>query len=74
MGVLGSKVLTGGILAVIGLITIKVLTALFGIVMGFFSFVLSILPILLIGWLVLKVLKHFGKDKKSAYNEGSAGI
>jgi len=66
MGVPGSKVLTGGILALIGLITIRVLTALFGVVMGFFSFVLSLLPILVIGWLVLKVLKHLGKDKKSA--------
>jgi hypothetical protein len=74
MGVLSSKVLTGGILAVIGLITIKVLTALFGVVMGFFSFLLSILPILLIGWLILKVLKHFGKDKKPAYSEGPQGI
>ena len=74
MGVLSSKALTGGILALIGLITIKVLTALFGAVMGFFSFLLSILPILLIGWLLLKVFKHFGKDKKAAYSEGSQGL
>lgn len=67
MGVFGSKVLTGGILTVIGLITVKVLTALFGALMGFISFLLSLLPIVLIGWLVLKVLKHLGKDKKPAY-------
>jgi hypothetical protein len=27
----------------------------------------SLLPVLLVGWLVLKVLKHFAKDKKPTY-------
>jgi len=67
MSVFGSKLLTGSVLAVIGLITVKVLTALFGAVMGFVSFLFSLLPILLVGWLVLKVIKHLTKDKKPAY-------
>jgi hypothetical protein len=70
MGVFGSKFLTGSILAVIGLITVRIVMALFGAIAGFFSFLLfTVLPIVLIGWLVLKVLKHFGKDKKQAAYE-----
>jgi hypothetical protein len=67
MSVFGSKLLTGSVLAVIGLITVKVLTALFGAVMGFVSFLVSLVPILLVAWLVLKVIKHLTKDKKPAY-------
>jgi hypothetical protein len=67
MSIFGSKVLTGSVLAVIGLITVKVVMALIGAVTGLFSFLVSLLPILLVGWLVLKVLKHFTKDKKPAY-------
>jgi hypothetical protein len=68
MGGFGSRLLTGSVLAVIGLITVKVLMALFGAVMGFVSFLLfTVLPILLIGWLVLKVIKQLKRDKKPAY-------
>lgn len=67
MSIFGSKLLTGSVLAVIGLITVKLLTALIGAVMGFVSFLFSLLPILLVGWLLLKVIKHLGKDKKPAY-------
>jgi uncharacterized membrane protein YuzA (DUF378 family) len=64
----GSKLLTGSVLAVIGLITVRVLTALFGAVMAFLSFVLfTVLPIVLIGWLILKVFKSLSKDKKPSY-------
>ncbi len=68
MTVFGSRLLTGSVLAVIGLITVKILTALFGAIMGFLSFLFfTVLPIVLIAWLVVKVLKHFGNDKKPAY-------
>lgn len=67
MSIFGSKLLTGSVLAVIGLITVKIVMALVGAVTGLFSLLLSLLPILLVGWLVLKVLKHFTKDKKPAY-------
>jgi uncharacterized membrane protein YuzA (DUF378 family) len=68
MGIFGSKLLTGSVLAVIGLITVRVLTALFGAVMAFLSFVLfTVLPIVLIGWLIMKVFKSLSKDKKPSY-------
>jgi hypothetical protein len=70
MGIFSSKVLTGSILAAIGLIVVKMLMALFGAVAGFFSFLFfTVLPIVLIGWLVLKVIKHLSKDKKAAAYE-----
>lgn len=68
MSVLGSRLLTGSVLAVIGLITVKVLMALFSAVMSFGSFLLfTVLPIALIGWLVLKVFKSVKKNKKPEY-------
>ena len=68
MSVFGSRLLTGSVLAVIGLITGKVLMALFSAVMSFGSFLLfTVLPIALIGWLVLKVFKGVRKNKKPEY-------
>jgi len=67
MSVFGSKLLTGSVLAVIGLITVKLIMAIVGAVSGFVSLLFSLLPILLIGWLVMKVIKHLGRDKKTAY-------
>ena len=67
MSIFGSKLLTGSVLAVIGLITVKLVMAIVGAVSGFVSLLFSLLPILLIGWLVLKVLKRLGRDKKTAY-------
>jgi len=68
MGGFGSRLLTGSVLAVIGLITVKVLMAVFAALAGFLSFVFfTVLPIVLIGWLILKVVKHLTRDKKPAY-------
>ena len=61
--------LTGSVLAVIGLITVKIIMGLFGAVMSFGSFLLfTILPVLLIGWLVLKVLKGVSKNKTPEFD------
>lgn len=70
MSIFGSRMLTGGILAVIGLITVKVLTTVFGAVMAFLSFVLfTVLPIVLVAWLVMKLLKAVSRErKKPAYD------
>lgn len=68
MGIFSSKLLTGSVLAVIGLITVKVIMAIVGALSGFVSLLFSLLPILLIGWLILKVIKHLGRDKKPAYD------
>jgi hypothetical protein len=68
MTVLGSRVLTGSILAAIGLITVRVLMALFGAIMGFMSFVLfTVLPLVLVAFLAYKLLKYLTREKKPAY-------
>jgi hypothetical protein len=68
MGGFSSRLLTGSVLAVIGLITVKVLMAVFAALASFLSFVFfTVLPIVLIGWLILKVVKHLTRDKKPAY-------
>ncbi len=64
MTIFGSRMLTGGILAIIGLITVKVLTAVFGAVWGFLSFMLfTVLPIALIAWLAWKLLKSLTRER-----------
>jgi hypothetical protein len=60
----GGKVMTGSVLAVIGLITLKVLAALvsgFLALMGFLLF--TVLPIAVVGWLIIKGIKHLKSDK-----------
>jgi uncharacterized membrane protein YuzA (DUF378 family) len=68
MTIFGSRMLTGGILAIIGLITVRVLTALFGAAWAFLSFVLfTVIPIALIGYLLYKVIKALTREKKPPY-------
>ena len=68
MTIFGSRMLTGGILAIIGLITVRVLTALFGAAWAFLSFVLfTVIPIALIGYLLYKVIKALTREKKPTY-------
>jgi hypothetical protein len=67
MGVFGSRVLTGGILAAIGLLTVKFLMAIFGIAMSLFSFLLfTVLPLALVAWLVYKVFKYLTRERPAA--------
>ncbi|MEX0893839.1 MAG: hypothetical protein WEB88_16850 [Gemmatimonadota bacterium] len=55
----GSRILTGGVLAVIGLITVKVVLALFGVVATFVSFMLfTVLPIALVVGLVVWLVRY----------------
>lgn len=64
MSSFGGRVLTGSVLAVIGLITVKVLLAVVAGVAALFSFLIfTVLPILLIGWLLLKAIGHLKKDR-----------
>lgn len=55
--------MTGGILAVIGLITIKVVVA---VVSGFFALLafllFTVLPILLVGWIIVKLYRAFTRN------------
>jgi hypothetical protein len=63
MGVFGSRVLTGGVLAAIGLMTVKFLLAIFGIAMSVVSFLLfTVLPLALLAWLVYKVFKYLTRE------------
>lgn len=61
MSIMSSKLLTGGILAVIGLITLKVIMFLVGGTIAIFAFLLKLLPILLIVWLGWKLIKYLGR-------------
>lgn len=64
MSSFGGKVMTGSVLAVIGLVTIKILAALVSGFMGLMGFLLfTVLPIALIGWLLIKGFKHLTADK-----------
>jgi hypothetical protein len=59
MSSFGGKVLTGSVLAVIGLITVKIVLALVSGFMALMSFLLfTVLPILLIGWLVVRLIRY----------------
>lgn len=64
MSSFGGKVVTGSVLAVIGLITLKVLGALFFGFMALIGFLLfKVLPIVLVIWLGMKVIKYLRSDK-----------
>lgn len=66
MTIFGSRMLTGSILAVIGLITVKIVTALFGAIWAFLAFMLfTVLPIALFAWLAFKLLKALTREKKT---------
>lgn len=69
MSSFGGRVLTGGVLAAIGLIAIKVVVALVSGVMALIGFLLfTVLPIALIGWLILKAIKYLkSSGDKPAY-------
>jgi uncharacterized membrane protein YjgN (DUF898 family) len=69
MSSFGGRVLTGGILAAIGLVTVKVVLALVSGVMALIGFLLfTVLPIVLIGWLIIKALKYLrNSGDKPAY-------
>lgn len=55
----GSRLLTGGVLAVIGLITVKVVMALFGVLATFVSFMLfTVLPLALVVGLVVWLVRY----------------
>jgi hypothetical protein len=64
MSSFGGKVLTGSVLAVIGLYTVKLVIWLVTGVISLFSFLLfTVLPIALGIWLIVKLFKYFTADK-----------
>ncbi|CAN5643270.1 hypothetical protein BH23GEM9_BH23GEM9_06980 [soil metagenome] len=68
MSSFGARVMTGGVLAVIGLVTIKVLVAVvsgFMALLGFLFF--TVLPIAVVGWFVLKIVRSMKSSDKPAF-------
>jgi hypothetical protein len=67
MSSFGGKVLTGSVLAVIGLITVKVVVAVVAGLMALVSFLLfTVLPIALVGWIVLRLFNGRGRRDDAA--------
>jgi hypothetical protein len=63
MSSFGARLMTGGVLAVIGLITIKVVVAVLAGFFALLAFVLfTVLPILVVGWLLVKAWKYFTRN------------
>jgi hypothetical protein len=61
---MAAKLLTGGILAVIGLFTVKLVLAVVKGVFAFTAFLLfTVLPIVVIGWFVLRIVRGPKEDK-----------
>jgi hypothetical protein len=70
MSAFGAKVMTGSILAVIGLITVKVFVAIAAGFLGLLAFLFfKVLPIVLLVWLGLKAFRYLTSDRseKPAY-------
>lgn len=60
---MGAKLLTGGILAVIGLFTVKLVLAMLKGVAALLGFLLfTVLPLVVIGWILLRIFRG-PKDK-----------
>jgi hypothetical protein len=63
---MGAKLLTGTVLAVIGLFTIKlVMTVLAGVAAIVAFLLFTVLPLVIIGWIVLKLFRR--SDERPAY-------
>jgi hypothetical protein len=67
----GAKVMTGSVLAVIGLITVKVVLAVVSGFMALLGFLLfTVLPIVVVGWILLRIVKSLGRsDEKPAFDQ-----
>jgi hypothetical protein len=64
-GIMSSKLVAGGVLAVVGLIAIKIVTMLFALTIGFFALMFKLLPIVLIAWIVWRLVKYVGRPSTS---------
>lgn len=68
MSSFGGKVLGGSVLAVIGLITVKVVVAVVSGFMALLGFLLfTVLPIALVGWIIVKAIKYMKNGDKPAF-------
>jgi hypothetical protein len=61
------RILTWIVIGVLAIVAIKVALALAGMVLGFtFVALFTIGPVVLIGWLIVKALRHFSRDPYDA--------
>lgn len=58
---MSNKFVAGGILALVGLITIKVLAFIFFATLGFFGLMFKLLPLVLIAWVIWRCVKYLGR-------------
>jgi hypothetical protein len=69
MSSFGARIFTGGILAFIGLITVKAVLAVLAGFLALVSFlVFTVLPIAIIGWLLMKAFRHFKAEDRPAFD------
>jgi hypothetical protein len=58
------RILTWLVIGILGIVALRLALVLLGIVFKFGSFAIFTLgPILLVGWLVLKALRYFTRDR-----------
>jgi hypothetical protein len=62
---MSSRLVTGGILAIIGLITLKVIMFVIGGTVAIFALLFKLLPIVLVVWLAWRLLRHLGRPASS---------
>ena len=61
MSIMSSKLVTGGILALIGLVTLKVIMFVVGGAFAILGLVFKLLPIAIILFVAWKLLRHLGR-------------
>jgi hypothetical protein len=62
----GARLLTGGVLAAIGLIAIKVVTTVLSGAFALIAFLLfTVLPILAAGWIVIRLFRYLARNGRA---------
>jgi hypothetical protein len=68
MSSFGAKILTGSVLAAIGLVTVKVVVAVLSGFVALFAFLFfTVLPIVVVGWLIVKAFHYLKADEAPAF-------
>jgi hypothetical protein len=65
---LGARLLTGSVLAVIGLITLKAIVAVLSGFLALMALLLfTVLPVMVIGWIIVKAFRYLRSDETPAF-------
>lgn len=65
MSTMSSRLVTGGILALIGLITIKVVMFIIGGTFAILALFFKLLPIVIVAWLAWKLIRYMGRSNST---------